>query len=483
MKGMMMKRVWCVIFALALVSWGCDDDEGGGEATGGAGGAAGAAGAGGEAGGAGGEVGGAGGEAGGAGGEAGAGGMETFDVALEEGLWRMGVQFVDVGGIVLEFQLELGDVTPSSIGSLTIRVIDQDGGISPDIATLTDLTVNAEGQFTAGFTDIVLPADYSPTGNDILATLNFTSTIRDAQFFCGDVRGRIETLTTDVEMSTFAAAPWSQLQLPFSCDWTPDMPEDPTFGPADRPASVVLPEGHEGGGPWPVVMVLHGYSTNGQLQTAYFELRSWVDALGFVLVIPEGTVDPEGNQFWNATEACCGPQDSEIDDVAYLRGLIGEAVDTFNGDADQVFLIGHSNGGYMSHRMACEADDLIAGLISLAGSTFPDPADCVGTGALDVVNAHGVDDTAVSYAGTPRAPGAEEVVSRYVTRNACEGEPVTETIDLINGVEGAETEITRYENCAEGRRVALWRHNMTGHVPGLVGGGFTERALRFMLDP
>ena len=41
---------------------------------------------------------------------------------------------------------------------------------------------------------------------------------------------------------------------------------------------------------------------------------------GLVLVAPDGTLDPRGHRFWNATDACCDFFDHPVDDVAYLRG-------------------------------------------------------------------------------------------------------------------------------------------------------------------
>ena len=42
-------------------------------------------------------------------------------------------------------------------------------------------------------------------------------------------------------------------------------------------------------------------------------------------VAPEGTTDRDGRQFWNAgTVGCCNLYGSDVDDSAYLAGLITE---------------------------------------------------------------------------------------------------------------------------------------------------------------
>ena len=46
---------------------------------------------------------------------------------------------------------------------------------------------------------------------------------------------------------------------------------------------------------------------------------------GVVWAYPDGSRNERGEQFWNATDACCA-FGSDVDDVAYLTGLIDEIV-------------------------------------------------------------------------------------------------------------------------------------------------------------
>ena len=128
--------------------------------------------------------------------------------------------------------------------------------------------------------------------------------------------------------------------------------------------------------PAPLVMMLHGCTLSGQLQEDYFQLLSWSNQLGFLYVAPDGTVDQGGNRFWNATDACCDFYETGVDDSAYLRALIDEIAAQLSVDTERVFILGHSNGGFMAYRMACDHADIIAAVASLAGATFADPADC-----------------------------------------------------------------------------------------------------------
>src|SRR5438128_99973 len=79
----------------------------------------------------------------------------------------------------------------------------------------------------------------------------------------------------------------------------------PTRFGGDRPATLRVPAGYDPSRPAPLVLNLHGYSDTSAGQQAYFRLDTIADAEGFFLIAPDGTVDSLGNQFWNATDACC----------------------------------------------------------------------------------------------------------------------------------------------------------------------------------
>lgn len=257
-------------------------------------------------------------------------------------------------------------------------------------------------------------------------------------------------------------------------------PPVPTTIGGDRPAVVHVPDGFHAGGPWPLVILLHGYSVNGFIQDTYLGVSQRVTEDGFVLLVPNGTKDEAGDQFWNATEYCCDFYGSGVDDVAYIDGLIDEAVATLSVDPARVYLMGHSNGGFMSYRMACESGDRIAGIVSIAGSTFADEADCAGTDPVAVLQVHGTLDADVAYTGSGY-PGAEETVARWAARDGCpaQGEAAG-TADYDQAVAGAETSVTRFAPCSAGTAVELWTLTGSGHIPAF-DPSFTKAALAFLL--
>lgn len=249
----------------------------------------------------------------------------------------------------------------------------------------------------------------------------------------------------------------------------------------ERPARVVVPSDWRADTLYPVVVLLHGYSANSNVQNLYFRIETLVDELQFVLVLPEGTEDAAGNQFWNATNACCDFNGSAPDDSAYLAELLDEVLDRHSGDPSRAYFFGHSNGGFMSYRMACDHAEKIAAIASLAGSTWLEPEDCSPSEPVGVAQMHGTLDATVPYVGAANLyPGAEDAVAQWRAFGSCsDAELDAGRHDFDNAVLGDETEITRWEGCESDVAIELWRMENSGHIPTL-DATFTRRVLEFL---
>lgn len=242
----------------------------------------------------------------------------------------------------------------------------------------------------------------------------------------------------------------------------------------ERPVDVLLPTGYDPSQPTPLLLLLHGYAADAAIQDGYFVLSSVAAAQGLVFAAPNGTLDEGQARFWNATDACCDFYASGVDDSAYLESLIDEIGARVNIDPNRVYVVGHSNGGFMSYRMACDHADRIAAIVSLAGATFEDERACGASGPVSVLQIHGTEDTDILYEGGVHGssgvvyPGALESVQRWAQRGGCGATPVAgEARDLELEIEGAETTVDRFEGC-DGASVELWTIQGGGHIPSLV---------------
>jgi polyhydroxybutyrate depolymerase len=255
----------------------------------------------------------------------------------------------------------------------------------------------------------------------------------------------------------------------------------------DRPATVYRPADYTPDRAWPLVLLLHGFGASGFIQNGYLGVSTWVDELGFVLVVPDGTQNPEGQRFWNGTQACCGFGVATVDDVSYLRGLVEETSTLYHIDPTRVYSMGHSNGGFMSFRLACEASDVFVAVASLAGASYADAADCQpAERPVSVLQVHGTQDDTIRYEGGQLFgqpyPSAADTVALHAAVAGCDeagvdGEPLNMEVNLP----GAETTTRTWtQGCAEGTTMALWTIERGSHIP-VIGGAGTEAMLRWLL--
>ncbi len=230
-----------------------------------------------------------------------------------------------------------------------------------------------------------------------------------------------------------------------------------------RPATLALPAGHDPQTPLPLLMAFHGYSGYASMMDDFFEIPDRVNSKGFALVLPDGTPDDDGNRFWNATGLCCGRTDTKPDDVAYLSGLMEEAMTL--AAIDRTYLMGYSNGGFISYRLACESLPGLAGIASIAGSSFDDPTRCDGATPISVLQVHGDEDEVISIDGGSNPdlgpgshPAASELVARWANRAGCDMSPESlPAIGVSRFGNGTETTVTRYrDGCRDGVTIEFW---------------------------
>ncbi|RYE89723.1 MAG: hypothetical protein EOO75_11345, partial [Myxococcales bacterium] len=225
---------------------------------------------------------------------------------------------------------------------------------------------------------------------------------------------------------------------------------------------------------------------NHEAEESYLQLTPVAAQKGILYAHPAGTLNAQLQPFWNATDACCDFFKSQVDDVAYLSGLIDEIKGRYAVDPKRVFLVGHSNGGFMAHRMACERADLVTGIVSLAGATFADPGACQPGAPVSVVQVHGTSDETVLYGGGlffgVSYPGAVTTASRWAALDGCTlGATTAATLDLDAALPGSETAVRRAgPACAAQSAVELWTIQGGVHSPA-VSGTLAGAAVDFLL--
>ncbi len=263
----------------------------------------------------------------------------------------------------------------------------------------------------------------------------------------------------------------------------------PTAAPAAlvaaRPFTVHEPPGVAATTPKPLLILLHGYGVTGAIQEAYLKLTPATDAHGVLFVHLDGTLNGQNSRFWNATDACCG-RGSGVDDSAYIAAVIADVSAHYKVDPRRVFIVGHSNGGFMSYRMACDHSDKIAAIVSIEGATWSDPSRCKPTQAVATLEVHGLADQTIKYDGgaiaAAKYPGAQATVEAWARYDGCTltaDRPAAPSHAIVAQLPPA-TVLSYSKGCTTNGHAELWTQPGGVHIPAF-GPTFADQVVTFLL--
>jgi polyhydroxybutyrate depolymerase len=221
----------------------------------------------------------------------------------------------------------------------------------------------------------------------------------------------------------------------------------------------------------PLVISLHGLAERPRIHEWITGWSKLADAEGLIVVYPQGTGRP---LHWNSS-ALAGP--GRPDDVQFMRDLVAEVGRLVNIDRQRVYFNGLSNGGAMTHRLACEAADLVTAAGMVAAPVGELPGGCTPSRPIPIMAFHGTADRVVDYQGSgsagPSSPDrlglarrhfaylpAPQWTADWAARNGCAPEP--ETIPPSGDASGV-----RYTDCDAGVEVVFYTIAGGGHTwPG-----------------
>jgi polyhydroxybutyrate depolymerase len=230
-----------------------------------------------------------------------------------------------------------------------------------------------------------------------------------------------------------------------------------TSGGLEREYILSVPTSYTGEDAMPLVVNLHGHSSNAGEQAIYSGLPAKGEQEGFIVVTPQGT----GTELhWNFTTVEAGMPD----DVAFISDLLDALESQLCVDPSRVYAAGISNGAAMSVTLACFLSDRIAAIAPVAG-TFFFPG-CPSSRPVSVIAFHGTDDALVPFEGGPVGGSAlsvapiEDSILKWAEHDGCTDVPreeqATEHVRLVS-----------YESCDQGAAVELYVVEGGGHTwPG-----------------
>jgi polyhydroxybutyrate depolymerase len=202
---------------------------------------------------------------------------------------------------------------------------------------------------------------------------------------------------------------------------------------------------------------------------------------GIIYIAPDGTMSPEGKRFWNASKSCCNKFKQDVDDVAYINSLIDEINAKTPVDPKRIYLIGHSNGAFMSYTFACKTNK-VAAIVAIAGAMDVNP-ECTPSMPFSLLDIHGTADKTIKINGgvlnANPYTSATTTVKTISQVNKCNN-PTTSKKDFEPTIKGAETTVINY-SCDTHTHLQFWKIGKGLHSPKLPS-DFAQQVISFLLQ-
>ncbi|MBL7799170.1 MAG: T9SS type A sorting domain-containing protein [Chitinophagales bacterium] len=228
-----------------------------------------------------------------------------------------------------------------------------------------------------------------------------------------------------------------------------------------------VPTGYSGATQHPLVLNLHGYTSNASQEQLYTQMDVTADANGFLVVYPNGI-----SNYWNSFGA-------GANDVKFLDSLIERIKRSYTIDTKCIYSCGMSNGGFMSYTLACQLSHKIAAVASVTGVISNNTlANCALTHKVPVLQIHGTADPTVNYStGVANAVGVEATLAFWLDTNNCLLVSDTTNIPNTNLADGCTAQLIRYQTCEQNAEVYFYKIAGGGHTwpGGSVTVGVTNR--------
>lgn len=265
----------------------------------------------------------------------------------------------------------------------------------------------------------------------------------------------LPTLRRTLILPTLGPAPLALLFLvtmvPMASAFCPDnvlTPGEATrtlqFGGQTRSYILHVPPSYTGKFPVPLVLDLHGLGSTASQQALISGFRQKSNEVGFLVAWPQGL-----NNSWNALDCCSPSFPNGAADVGFLRALVSEIATLGYIDPSRVYVTGLSNGGGMSHRLACDAADVFAAAAPVSYPLDATPARCDPVRPITVVHFHGLNDMILPYdGGLPGVMPAQQSLTTWAQIDACTG--TRQTLPL-----GGQNRCETFATCAADVHAAL----------------------------
>jgi polyhydroxybutyrate depolymerase len=276
------------------------------------------------------------------------------------------------------------------------------------------------------------------------------------------IRAAVQTITTTTTSTT---------TIPASVQNYTDVvdPNDPTLhtitinGMQPRTYYLRIPAQYSAATSVPLLLALHSRSMNAKTIFNDSQILSSAESLNFIVAGLNGAVYEEASS-WNAGKCCTNATTYEENDLLFASTVIDFVTSKYSIDKSRVWVMGHSNGGMMAYRLACDLSEKVTAIAVVTGALVDDS--CTPTKPVSTLHIHGNLDPTVPFHGGGKfeTPSIFHSVQEMANKNSCTGSP-KESSDAIEEryiwtcASGVETQLVNYQENSHG-----WEDGYTGEI-------------------
>jgi polyhydroxybutyrate depolymerase len=238
-------------------------------------------------------------------------------------------------------------------------------------------------------------------------------------------------------------------------------------GTASRRYLLHVPASYRSGTAMPAVVLFHGgqgSATTIANITGKDTFSVFADRAGFIAIYPNsvsGTWDDGRDTVTVATN-----------DVAFVDALLDEVAKDYNIDAKRVYATGISNGGMMTHRLACDLPKRFAAVATVAANMPVSlSTKCSPTRAMPIAMLSGDADPLMPYAGGSISGGISgnvlsvaDTVKFWLNKNGLVANAKTSSLADADTTDGTTTTLFEYGTAGSSNDVALYSIKSGGHT-------------------
>ena len=287
------------------------------------------------------------------------------------------------------------------------------------------------------------------TGDERLeATMVFGAVRRDGDTYTGEATARRDggQVTVRWRLTDLRRGPGDHAEIV-------------SFGDQDRRYFVRTPGDYTGERPLPLVVFNHGAGSPwGWLMDVFMGLREFADDEGFIVVMPEARHLVW--QFWPGRQ---------VDDLGFMDLVLDEVQADYAVDPDRIYMMGHSNGGMLTHQYACARPGRVAAYGSVGGP-LADPATCPDSSGppAPFLIMQGTRDPLVPWDGWFGAISTPTTVEHWRRHNGCDGAATVIAVPDRDPGDGSTVRVHDHP-CPAGADVVV--HEVIGGGHQWFGGG------------